>query len=236
MNEKENERHLLIVEMNEHDRIIEELNLKETSLKEELNKKMRIAKKLEETIKNIIYQEGKSSRSAKTVDLYKQLSPEEKLLSQRFRNSKGRLPWPIKKGIITSSFGEQPHPVLRNIKIRNNGIDIIIVDTDGNHEAITPLFLEGGVNCLYPLEVAANMDAVVARKKYGKQLRLAGNIDKRTLIDGKEAIKKEVNSKLPFLVKDLGYIPSVDHCVPADVPFEHFEYYVRLLREHIRKV
>ena len=119
---------------------------------------------------------------------------------------------------------------------RNNGIDIIMVDTDGNHEAITPLFLEGGVTCLYPLEVAANMDAVAVRKKYGRQLRLAGNIDKRALIDSKEAIKKEVDSKLPFFAKDLGYIPSVDHCVPADVPLEHFEYYVSLIREHIHKV
>jgi uroporphyrinogen decarboxylase len=120
--------------------------------------------------------------------------------------------------------------------VKKKGIDIIMVDTDGNHEAITPLFLEGGVNCLYPLEVAANMDAVATRKKYGKQLRLAGNIDKRALIDSKEAIKKEVDSKLPFLVKDLGYIPGVDHCVPADVPLEHFKYYVSLVREHIRKV
>ena len=56
------------------------------------------------------------------------------------------------------------------------------------------------------------------RKKYGRQLRLVGNIDKVALIRGKYAIKKEVDSKLPLLVKDLGYIPSVDRCVPADVP------------------
>ena len=120
--------------------------------------------------------------------------------------------------------------------VKSKGIDIIMVDTDGNHEAITPLFLEGGVNCLYPLEVQAGMDAKATRKKYGRELRLVGNIDKVALIRGKDAIKKEVNSKLPFLVKDLGYIPSVDHCVPADVPFEHFNYYVSLIKEHITKV
>jgi len=42
--------------------------------------------------------------------------------------------------------------------------------------------------------------------------------------------------KLPFLVKDQGYIPSVDHCVPADVPFEHFEYYVSLVKQYIAHV
>lgn len=119
---------------------------------------------------------------------------------------------------------------------KSNGIDIIMVDTDGNHEAITALFLEGGVNCLYPLEVRAGMDALLIRKKYGRELRLVGNIDKTALVIGKDAIKKEIDSKLPFLVKDQGYIPSVDHCVPADVPFEHFKYYVSLIKQYITQV
>jgi len=119
---------------------------------------------------------------------------------------------------------------------KSNGIDIIMVDTDGNHEAITALFLEGGVNCLYPLEVRAGMDALLIRKKYGRELRLVGNIDKTALVIGKDAIKKEIDSKLPFLVKDQGYMPSVDHCVPADVPFEHFKYYVSLIKQYITQV
>lgn len=119
---------------------------------------------------------------------------------------------------------------------KSNGIDIIMVDTDGNHEAITALFLKGGVNCLYPLEVRAGMDALLIRKKYGRELRLVGNIDKTALVRDKDAIKKEIDSKLPFLVKDQGYIPSVDHCVPADVPFEHFKYYVSLIKQYITQV
>lgn len=119
---------------------------------------------------------------------------------------------------------------------KSNGIDIIMVDTDGNHEAITPLFLEGGVNCLYPLEVRAGMNAVSIRKKYGRELRLVGNIDKTALVSGKEAIKREIDSKLPFLARDQGYIPSVDHCVPADVPFEHFRYYLSLIKQYNAQV
>lgn len=119
---------------------------------------------------------------------------------------------------------------------KSHGIDTIMVDTDGNHEAITPLFLEGGVNCLYPLEVNAGMDAVSTRRKYGRELRLVGNIDKMALVRSKDAIEKEIKLKLPFLVKDQGYIPSVDHCVPADVPFEHFEYYVSLVKQYIVQV
>jgi uroporphyrinogen decarboxylase len=116
--------------------------------------------------------------------------------------------------------------------VKSKGIDIIMVDTDGNHEVLTPLFLEGGVNCLYPMEVAAGMNAISSRKKYGKELRILGNIDKRALISGKESIKKEVESKLPFFVNDLGYIPSIDHCVSADVSFENFSYYIKLVKEY----
>jgi uroporphyrinogen decarboxylase len=120
--------------------------------------------------------------------------------------------------------------------VKSKGIDIIMVDTDGNHEAITSLFLEGGVNCLYPMEVAAGMDAIASRKKYGKELRMFGNIDKRALIKNKESIKKELDSKMPFFVKDLGFVPSVDHCVPVDVSFENFSYYIELLKKYLEEV
>lgn len=112
------------------------------------------------------------------------------------------------------------------------GVETIMVDTDGNHDALTDLFMEGGVNCLYPLEVQAGMDARVLRRRYGRKLRLIGNMDKTALTVGKEAIRREVEAKLP-LVKQGGYIPSVDHAVPSDVPFENYRYYAGLLREHL---
>jgi uroporphyrinogen decarboxylase len=120
--------------------------------------------------------------------------------------------------------------------VRGKGIDIIMIDSDGNIESLIPLFLEAGVNFPQPLEVAAGLDAVALRKKYGRELRLFGNIDKRALIEGKDAIEKEVESKLPFFVKDLGYIPSCDHYVPPDVPLEHYKYYVSLIKEYISMV
>jgi septal ring factor EnvC (AmiA/AmiB activator) len=49
---------------------------------------------------------------------------EEIALSNSFSGNKGRLPWPVERGTIASSFGEHPHPEFKNIKIRNNGIDI----------------------------------------------------------------------------------------------------------------
>jgi len=116
---------------------------------------------------------------------------------------------------------------------RKYGIDIFMVDSDGNINDLVPLFLEGGVNCLFPLEVKAGMDAVALRKKYGKRLLLIGNIDKTALAEGKEAIEKEVNSKVPLLIKEGGYIPCVDHLAPPDISFQNYAYYINLKKKYL---
>jgi uroporphyrinogen decarboxylase len=61
---------------------------------------------------------------------------------------------------------------------------------------------------------------------------MGGGIDKRVLRDGmpKKGIEEEV-MKYADLVKEGGFVPFVDHGVPPDVPFDHFTYYVELIRE-----
>ena len=115
--------------------------------------------------------------------------------------------------------------------LRSNGIDVLHVDCDGKIDELIPLWLEVGINFHWPLEVAAGMDAVALRKKYGKQLILSSNIDKRALLKGKDAIREEVMAKVPFLLKDGGYFPGLDHGIPPDVPLENFRYFINLLRE-----
>jgi len=115
--------------------------------------------------------------------------------------------------------------------LHSHGVDVIQVDSDGNLNELIPLWLEVGINFAWPLEVAAGNDAVAMRKKYGKDLIIGGTIDKRALIKGKEAIREEVMSKVPFLLETGGYFPSVDHTVPPDVTFENYCYYINLMRE-----
>ena len=112
-----------------------------------------------------------------------------------------------------------------------HGIDVIHIDSDGNVDELIPLWLELGINFPWPLEVAAGMDAVALRKKYGQDLILSGNIDKRVFLEGKDAIRQEVMSKVPFLVETGVYFPCLDHGVPPDISLEDFRYYLNLLRD-----
>jgi murein DD-endopeptidase MepM/ murein hydrolase activator NlpD len=52
------------------------------------------------------------------------MTPEEKLASANFEQNKRRLPWPVERGVITDHFGVHEHPVLKNIQVKNNGVDI----------------------------------------------------------------------------------------------------------------
>ena len=115
--------------------------------------------------------------------------------------------------------------------LHSNSIDIIFLDSDGNINELIPLWLECGINFIWPFEVAAGNDAVAMRKKYGKELIIGGAIDKRALLKGKDAIREEVMSKVPFLLESGGYFPSVDHLVPPDVTLENYRYLINTLRE-----
>ena len=114
---------------------------------------------------------------------------------------------------------------------RSLGIEILEVDSDGDINVLIPLFLEAGVNLLYPFEVQAGMDIREVRKKYGKSLVLQGGLDKRNLAFGFDEIREEVESKVPQLLKEGGYIPCLDHNVPPDVSLENFEYYLKFMRD-----
>lgn len=112
--------------------------------------------------------------------------------------------------------------------LKENGVDVIMVDCDGDVNELIPLFMEGGVNGIYPLEARCNVDPVGIRREYGKTLILGGGIDKFALVKGPRDIEKELTSKLPSLIPQGGYIPTVDHRVPADVSFSNYQYYVNL--------
>jgi len=114
--------------------------------------------------------------------------------------------------------------------IREAGVDIIFLDSDGLIEELIPLWMDAGINGFFPMEQAAGNDIFAYRKKYGKNLLMSGGIDKRALARGKAAIDGELEEKLP-LVQEGGYVPTVDHGIPPDVSYENFCYYWKKKKE-----
>lgn len=63
------------------------------------------------------------------------------------------------------------------------------------------------------------------RRKFGRSLRLWGGVDKRELARGPAAISAHLREFIP-LIEEGGFIPTVDHTVPPDVPWDHFRRYL----------
>lgn len=109
--------------------------------------------------------------------------------------------------------------------LRENGVEVINLDCDGNIYELLPLWIESGINSIFPLEVAAGMDPLKLRKQYGKNLILTGGIDKRELAKGKKEIDEQV-SIVKELIKDGGYFVFGDHHLPQDISYENLVYFI----------
>ena len=112
--------------------------------------------------------------------------------------------------------------------LKSHGVKNVIVDTDGNFEVLIPLFLEAGVEGFGPIEVAAGMDALQLRKKYGNAFFMIGGIDKRVLTRDREAVKRELKRIIPPMLEQGGFIPTIDHSIPPDVRLDSFKYYLEM--------
>jgi len=135
--------------------------------------------------------------------------------------------------LISPEFYEKfMSPYLKEVvsAAKNCGISGIAVDNDGNCSKMLPLYLECGANAFYPFEVQAGMDIVSVRQQYGNQFMIIGGLNKRTLADSEEAIRKELDAKVPFMLEQGGYIPMLDHSVPTDISLRLFRYYLQYVR------
>jgi uroporphyrinogen decarboxylase len=110
---------------------------------------------------------------------------------------------------------------------KSKGVRYFMVDSDGNTEPLLSLMMDAGVDGIWPLERASkDTDPAFLRQKYGRNLRLWGAVDKRELAKDKAAIDDHLRTFIP-LIEEGGFIPTVDHLVSPDVPYDNFLYYMQ---------
>jgi len=108
---------------------------------------------------------------------------------------------------------------------RKRGCTLSLVDCDGDPGVLVPLWLEAGVNIMFPLEVRAGVDPLAWRREYGKKLLLKGGINKEAIAAGGTEIARELERIRPLLDQG-GYVPHLDHLVPPNVSYGNFLAYL----------
>lgn len=124
LSDHQSETNELKKEKTDQNNIIQQLDKQKSELKKKLEQQMQLANQLQNKIEKIIEEELKKANANKKALNVFQLTPEEKKLADTFSSNKKKLPWPTERGVITGYFGENPHPVLKGVFIRNDGIDI----------------------------------------------------------------------------------------------------------------
>lgn len=117
------EKKILSNEKKEQNNLIRSLRKKESAYKKQINDKQRQASLLDKEIDRLIKEAIKESNINSSLSTFS-LTPEAKALAESFSKNKGKLPWPVERGVIIQKFGLQSHPVVKTTKIKSNGIVI----------------------------------------------------------------------------------------------------------------
>lgn len=176
---KEQETTKLQTEKVQKNNTIQDLTKQEKELRKKIKAQQDALSKLNKEIEKIIAEEIKS-RNSKSGRL--ELTPEEKIISGKFEGNKGKLPWPCERGIIVESFGERPHPELRDIKINSTGIDILT-----EAKSMARSIFDGKVTKI--IQIPQYNNVVIIR--HGDYLTVYGNLDEVFVNVGQEITTKQ---------------------------------------------
>ncbi len=135
-----------------------------------------IDKMIRESIAKANKESGSSSR-----DSY-ELTPAARALAADFANNKGKLPWPVRSGVVTMRFGKQPHPIVKSAIINNNGVRI---DTDKGGKARA--VFNGTVSEVQAVK-GANMAVMV---RHGDYISIYNNLEKVYVKRGENVTTEE---------------------------------------------
>lgn len=112
-------------------------------------------------------------------------------------------------------------------KLHRYGVKLWYTDCDGDVRPILPFLLEGGINCLFPFEVMGCAHPGTILDAYPGAVRIMGGVDKIQLGAGKDAIRRYLETLLPYVERG-GYIPFCDHRCPPNVREDDYLYYLDL--------
>ncbi len=125
---QEKQSNLLRSELMVKDKLLKNLKSSEARLVAELNEQEKAHQRLNDAIEKVIRSEvakmKEAARNPSSGSAESKKVADAASVSSSFANLKGQLPWPVEVGEITKYFGAQPHPTLKTIQIKNNGIDI----------------------------------------------------------------------------------------------------------------
>jgi len=198
LEDKENEQKTLVNERSQRSQMIDQLKREERRLKKEIEENERIAREMEAKIRAIIEEEARKLNSR---NIYAALTPEQELVGKDFRKNRGKLPWPVAKGIITVGYGNHEVPGLRGSNVFNNGVDI-----NSTPGTMVRAVFEGEVTNIFAI-LGANYTVLI---RHGEYLSVYQNLVNVRVKTGDKVLTKEV----------IGEAFSDDNSKVAEVHFE----------------
>lgn len=160
---------------------INELKQQQQDLRKKLAQQRQVEQQLEREIQRMIEEQARGTSDAGEPAY--ELTPEQKLVGTNFEQNKRRLPWPVERGVITEHFGIHQHPVLSNVQVRNNGIDIA-TEIGAEVRAV----FDGEVSRVFG--ITGGNTAVIIR--HGKYLSVYSNLREVTVIKGDKVKAKQI--------------------------------------------
>ena len=110
-------------EKKQQDDLLDSLLKNQKNYAAQINEKEKQSKLIDNQIQKLIRlaiaESNKNNNSTNFA-----LTPEGRLISTNFQSNRGRLPWPVKEGVIVRRYGTQPHPIVKTTTINSNGISI----------------------------------------------------------------------------------------------------------------
>jgi len=162
---KKREADQLTQEKKQQGQYLTTLQQKQKDFEKKLREQQRIEAQLSRAIERII--EDEVSKAKKSGKATYEMTPEQKLVSGQFEQNKRRIPWPVERGVITDHFGIHDHAVLKNIQVKNNGVDISTAQ--GSHARSV---FAGEVSKVFVV-TGGNMAVII---RHGKYLTVYSNL------------------------------------------------------------